>query len=230
MAMGAMGKYIAFHKAKDALNGEVEAFYGKLNGLIPHIKSIGGYEKVYKQDILNFDCEEFNKVIITRHSIRNFSDEKVDIDLVKSAIELAQHCPSACNRQPTKIHIVGSEDGIKYLSKHLQGVGGFADDCKMFLIVTGCVSAFDFVENNQWLVNAGIFVGILELTLHSKGIASCVVQRPLVRSNRIDMLRNYFDIPDNEEIVCVIGMGMYMDEFCVPVSTRLTLDEIVTVK
>lgn len=230
MAMGALDAYVKFHTKNNALNGEIKIKYKNLNALIKRTKNIGGADKYYKADILNFDADEFNKVILSRHSIRNFSDEKVDIDAVKAAIELAKHCPSACNRQPTKIHIAEKEKDIKYLSKNLQGVGGFADECKMFLIVTGSISAFNFMENNQWIVSAGIFVGTLELTLHSKGIASCVIQRPLVRSKDIVAFRDHFDIPDNEEVICMVGLGMYPDEFFAPSSARLPLEEILKIK
>ncbi|MGN1202537.1 MAG: nitroreductase family protein [Eubacterium sp.] len=230
MAMGAIDEYVEWHKEINELNSDIEKEYEILKSTIPNINNIGGTNNFYKADILNFNIDEFNKVLCTRHSIRNFSDEAVDIEKVKKAIDYANKCPSACNRQPTKIYIVNSSKGVKYLAENLQGIGGFADDCKMFLLVTGNVSAFDFVENNQWLVNAGIFVGTLELTLHSRGIASVVIQRPLVRSKKIDELRNWFDIPDNEEIVCIIGLGMYPDEFKVPASARLPLDKITQIK
>lgn len=230
MAMGAIDAYAEFHTQHNALNEEIKAKYEKLNTLIKRTKNIGGADKYYKADILNFNAEEFNKVVLSRHSIRNFSEEKVDIDAVKAAIELAKHCPSACNRQPTKIHIVEKEEDIAYLSKRLQGAGGFADDCKMYLVVTGSVSAFGFMENNQWIVSAGIFVGTLELALHSKGIASCVIQRPLVWSKDAVAFREYLNLPDNEELVCMIGLGMYPEEFFAPSSARLPLNDIVKFK
>lgn len=233
MALGAIDEYVEWHKEKNELNSDVEKEYKILKSTVPDTpdkNSIGGTNSFYKADILNFNIDEFNKVLCSRHSIRNFSDEDVDIEEVKKAIDYANKCPSACNRQPTEIYIVNSSKGVKYLSENLQGIGGFSDDCKMFLLVTGNVSAFDFVENNQWLVNAGIFVGTLELTLHSRGIASVVVQRPLVRSRKINELRNFFTIPDNEEIVCILGLGMYPDEFKAPKSARLPLNKIIQIK
>lgn len=42
---------------------------------------------------------ELENLIKTRRSIRNFTDQSIDIDLVKKLIELGIHAPSACNIQ-----------------------------------------------------------------------------------------------------------------------------------
>ena len=39
----------------------------------------------------------------TRHSIRQFGEDKVKIEDIKKAIELAQRAPSACNRQAVRV-------------------------------------------------------------------------------------------------------------------------------
>lgn len=226
MAVSAIGEYVQWHKERNILDSEVENRYKKLISVFSETDKSGGAEKFAKSDILNFDAKEFDKVLYSRHSLRNFSGEDVDVETLKEAVDKANRCPSACNRQPTKVYIVKNKKSVQYLSGHLEGTGGFADDCKNFLIVTGNSAAFEFVENNQWIVNAGIFAGTLQLTLHSQGIASCVINSPLVRSKKITQIRNYFSIPENEEIVCFMGVGMYPDEFSAPVSKRFTVDEI----
>lgn len=226
MAMCAIAEYIQWHKDKNVLNKDIEKQYEKLMKVFPHNEKSGGTRKCVKSEILDFDCNEFDKVLYSRRSIRNFSDEEVNSEIIMEAVKRANRCPSACNRQPTKVYIVKSMNARKYLADHLQGTGGFAEKCKCFLIVTGSVAAFNFTENNQWLINAGIFVGTLELTLHSSGIASCVINSPLVRSKNINEMRNLFKIPEDEEIVCFIGIGMYPDEFSVPFSKRLPINKI----
>lgn len=180
-----------------------------------------------RNHILDFNPEELTKIIETRHSIRDFSEEPIDTNCVKEAIIAANRCPSACNRQSTRVHIVSTVLGKKELENTLDGVGGFADKCSAYLLVTGNISAFEFAENNQWIVNAGIFVGYLVLTLHARGIASCVIQRPLVRNKKIKKTRELFGIKENEEVICILGIGRYPAEFRVPVSQRFSSDNLV---
>lgn len=228
MAMGAIKKYVEWNDEKGALNPDVKTAYEKLASKITINQEIGGTQRFSKEQVLNFNADEFNKVVMTRHSMRHFGQEEVNVESIKQAIELAKQCPSACNRQPTKVHIINKQEDKDFLASQLEGAGGFAGSCSAFLFITGDATAFSFNESNQWIVNAGIFTGYLVLALHAKGIASCVIQRPVVRSKKLIGMRNYFKIPDNEEIICAIGLGSYPEEFNVPASARLPIDEIVT--
>lgn len=190
----------------------------------------GGASYYITKDILHTDLDAFQNLVDTRHSIRNFGDKDITIEELKAAVQDANKCPSACNRQSTKVYIINSEDGKKYMASHLEGTGGFADECAGFILVTGNISAFDFLENNQWIVSGGIFVGFLVLALHARGIATCVVQRPFVRSKQMQDMRNHFSIPDNQEIICAIGYGAYPDSFMAPNSVRLNNERIIEIR
>lgn len=228
MAIGALRQYLNWHIEKDALDPEIATGIEHIQRKIAVTYNVGGTVYLTRREIQDFNSDDVSKAIYTRHSVRHFSKEKVDNLSIMEAIKEAEQCPSACNRQPTRVHLFSSEEEKKYLSEHLEGVGGFAENCSAFIIITGSVSAFSFTENNQWLVNAGIFVGYLVLTLHTRGIGSCVIQRPLIRSTELNELRNHFNIPEDEEIVCAIGLGKYPDSFYAPVSARRPVDEIIT--
>lgn len=112
MAMCAIAEYIQWHKDKNVLNKDIE----KLMKVFPHNEKSGGTRKCVKSEILDFDCNEFDKVLYSRHSIRNFSDEEVNSEIIMEAVKRANRCPSACNRQPTKVYIVKSMNARKYLA------------------------------------------------------------------------------------------------------------------
>lgn len=229
MAMGAIDTYVQWHKDKNALDERIAAAYDKLQSLIPlEENDMGGFINMTRDEALDFDSKEFEKIMLTRHSLRSFDNSReLDLKAVEEAIELANHCPSACNRQPTKVYIVKDQKNLDHFSQKMEGVGGFAKECQAFLILTGNVSAYCFNENNQWLVSGGIYAGNLVLALHSKGIASCVIQRTLVRSQEIKAFREILDIPENEEIFVAIGIGMYPEEFKAPKSSRLAIDKLI---
>lgn len=229
MALGAIKQYVEWNRDHHALNDDVSTCFDHLLETIPFDCSVGGGANHYcKRSLLTFDLDAYKKVVYSRHSIRSFGSDDVPKDTLIDAVEDANRCPSACNRQSTKVHIIMSQDGKAYMADHLEGTGGFAESCNGFILVTGSVSAFDFTENNQWIVSAGIFVGNLVLALHARKVASCVIQRPLVRSKSMLEMRNRFNIPDNEEIICAIGYGFYPEEFSAPDSVRLPAEEIVS--
>ncbi len=53
---------------------------------------------------------EFSKLILARRSVREFSDKKVDVKIVKRILEAAMTAPSAGNLQAYKMHLVRSKD------------------------------------------------------------------------------------------------------------------------
>ncbi len=227
MALNATAEYLRWNREKGAPLTGLEEKFAAVGAKIPQVITSGGAVEYEKGTLLDFDATEFEKVVNSRHSVRCFGEEKVDVEKVKEAIFAANRCPSACNRQMTRVHIVSSDDGKRFLSERSQGVGGFAEDCDMFLLITSNISAFDFMENNQWIVSAGIFMGYLTLELHARKIASCVVQRNLIRTQKINEIRDYFKLPNNEEIICSMGIGSYPDKFKVPQSVRLPLEELI---
>lgn len=48
---------------------------------------------------------DFDTVVRTRRSVRGFSRREVPLELVREALELAQHSPSNCNAQPWRVFI-----------------------------------------------------------------------------------------------------------------------------
>lgn len=50
--------------------------------------------------------KNYEELVKSRHSIRRFSDEPINIEAVQAAICLAQYTPSACNRQGWRTRII----------------------------------------------------------------------------------------------------------------------------
>ncbi|MQS76217.1 nitroreductase [Companilactobacillus halodurans] len=48
---------------------------------------------------------EFEDTVNQRHSIRNYSDKKVDPDIIRKIVEIAQKSPSWVDSQPTKVYV-----------------------------------------------------------------------------------------------------------------------------
>lgn len=173
------------------------------------------------------DDDALEEIIRSRHSIRSFSAEQVDAEKLKKALELAMRAPSACNRQPTRVYILHHDD-FDLIQNWTGGVKTFIDQVDKLLIITSQMSAFEKDEYYQYTVSAGIFVGYLTLTLHAKGIGNCVLQRSLIGNGTWNEIRQQIGIPENEQSICAIAIGVPKTEVKVPVSKRLSYDRVVS--
>lgn len=62
---------------------------------------------------------EFEKVVNTRHSVRDFSDKKISNDILNKIVKLAQRTPSWTNSQPWKVYIAKGDALRQIKSAHL---------------------------------------------------------------------------------------------------------------
>lgn len=229
MSRDALKAYLDFHKEKSFVNDDIVEIQNRLNGLTDYLEKnneqCGGYLTLKKED-MQYSVEQIETLFNTRHSIREFSGEEVTQEEIMKAVALAQRCPSACNRQCSRVYFVNKQKYMTEMKTDLQGVGGFADASYGFLLVTGNKSAYHLDERNQYLVSASIFAGYLSLALHAYSIASCVIQRSVSPSNQWDEFKRTNNIPDDEQIILMMAIGKYKEETKVPVSKRFPIESI----
>lgn len=173
---------------------------------------------------------DFKALFENRHSIRQFSDKPVDIDLVKKAARLAMKAPSACNRQSAKVYYFKEPEKNQKLGKVINGNTGFEAEVKNYLVITSDINCYtSSYERNQPYVDGSLYAMSLMLCLEYYGIASCALQnseaRPLDKA-----IRRITGIPKNEVIVLFIAIGNYKDEFTVAVSKRKNLEDVLIIE
>lgn len=231
MFLDALSSYLRFHKEIDYTDdviSEVTTIYESLCNLVSLSSTIhGGTLLVDKPKYTTEEKEIFTKFINDRHSVREFDKTPVDISKLHQSIELAMRCPSACNRQCYRVHILDHKD-FDIITGWLEGIGGFVDELDKLLIITGKVSMYRKEEEYQHVVTSSIFAGYLTLTLQMNEIGACVIQRNLHPNNRWELLSKQLEIPGDELPVCCIGIGSLKSQYKVPVSYRLPYDSVVT--
>ncbi len=224
-----VSEYLEFNKKIGFDNEDIKQIKEMHDKLIQKIVGkdarYGGVDEIAKSE-MDFDIESLENFFNTRHSVREFSGESVSEETLKKAIALAQKCPSACNRQGVRVYSIKGEKFLEEMKSSLDGIGGFAKDVDRFLLITGKQSAYKLAEKNQYAVSASIFAAYLTLTLHTYGVAACVVQRPLVPNKYWVAFRDKNGIPADEQLVIMIGIGGYKDKTKVPVSKRFAIDRI----
>lgn len=174
--------------------------------------------------------QSFENFMLSRHSVRQFSDTDIDIENIRKAVDLAKYAPTACNRQAYQVYLYDSPKMTDQIGEFIAGNTGFASDVKRYLIITGFLSSFyDSFERNQVYVEAGIFIMSLVEALHNFGIASCVLQNGEHRKKQRKLKELCKEIGEDEKIIAFVAIGNYKDEVTYAVSNRKTVDEILKV-
>lgn len=170
--------------------------------------------------------ESFRGLMLARRSVRAFADSPVSKEMVAQAVRTAQLAPSACNRQPWRVHAFSDKERIQSLLSLQNGNKGFGHVVPFLLIVTANSSGyFDASERLQPYVDAGLFSMSLILALQSVGLSSCCLNWCV--DPHVDQLAHLqADIPADERIVMYIAVGYADSDVWVPRSARRAMENI----
>lgn len=176
-----------------------------------------------------FDIKLFEKLLIGRKSCRIYSDEEITDQEINNVVSLAQLSPSACNRQPVRVHCYRDKKLIeKIILAQKADVNWCLNSKVLFVITINRRYYRDYIERNQGMFDAGLFSMNLSLALHSVGIASCF--KMAQKGNSIDKdTKNIAAIPQSEDICVLICTGKYPHEPSpIAISNRISIDSVLT--
>jgi nitroreductase len=162
-----------------------------------------------------------------RRSTRNFNSKPVEIDIIKKAVQVAQLSPSACNRQPWKLHIYEKREIIDQMLALQNGNSGFGH--KIPLLAVMCCdlgSFFDSTERHEAHLDGGLFLMSFIYAIQTLGLSSCCLN--WCTSPEIDHKAHTLgDIPRNERILTFLAIGYPETNTIVPLSARRPLDDVL---
>ncbi len=227
MAYDALCEYVEWHQEQQYSDDLVQKVaewindYSNTRKLMP-LERFGGTQ-IHTKNEMNVSAIE--NLFNNRHSCRTYLDEEIDHALLEKAISLANRYPSACNRQAVRLHIVNHsrQDCIKHWFGDKKS---FWNDAKEFIMVCAKVSSYVPDEYQQYEVSAGIYIGYLTLALQTYGIGYCVIQREVLNTDDFRTFATELCIPKDEQLICLVACGLEPDEYRVPVSHRLNVNEM----
>lgn len=227
-----INEYFIFHEEKKfILNENIKNQYNSLQNLVKSksVKfTIRRQLKMSKKDYFDKSDESFFEFSNSRSSIRNWTKENVDIDLILKSLDLCRNTPSACNRQSVRVHLYTNKNKIDEILKIQGGNRGFGHLSSFLIIVTFEPSVF-FEENerNSGFVDGGMYCMNILYALHAKKIAACILNA--AHSPEKDMyIRKYTNIPSSEVFVAMIAGGIPPKNFMIAKSFRYPLEDILT--
>lgn len=193
-------------------------------------------DKTVQAGVVNFSKEEYTKLASgnfeqlanSRHTLRSFSSEPLDNDLIIKALELSRKTPSACNRQCWKVYWVKSPKAKKELLRLQKGHRGFGEAADSFLVITGDLSTcFGLEEYKQIYIDCGLYAMTLMNALHYKGVGVCPLNW-CETHKKSQQLRSALGIPASDDIIMILGIGSLPAKVISAKSIRKQLKETLT--
>ena len=202
--LSCINAYIAKNRECGLENTELEERAGKLPGLA---NDCGGVITITPPTAP--EKMTFRELMVSRHSIRHFSDQPVDRETLIKAIDLAQYTPSACNRQSWKTRIITDKKTIEGVLTNQNGNQGFGQEIDKLLIITADLRA---QQKNRELfqayIDGGMYAQNVLNSLFSFGIGSIPLSASLTETQEKNV-RTIMKIDDAEVLIMFIGIGTY---------------------
>jgi nitroreductase len=170
------------------------------------------------------------QLCMARRSIRAFRPDPVAQRDVHEAIALAQSSPSACNRQPWRVHLYRHRRQMDALLALQNGNRGFGDRIPLLLVITADADGFfDASERNQPYIDAGLFVMTLLLALQARGLSTCCLNWCITDPGMDAKAHRDGGIPESERIIMYIAVGYADENALVPRSVRRDIGSFMVV-
>lgn len=148
--------------------------------------------------------------LLTRRSVRKYTDQKIDKETILQLIKAAQYAPTAHNKQPWEFLVVDDKEMLAHL-RHVQRWTSFAKDAACVVLVCGDKnnSFSRDKEDEKWSfvdVDCALATQNLLLAAHAKGIGTCYCGAAPMQKV-IDSLSEYLNLPENIRPFSIVVMG-----------------------
>jgi nitroreductase/NAD-dependent dihydropyrimidine dehydrogenase PreA subunit len=165
--------------------------------------------------------EQVENLMLTRRSIRAYSDKTIEREKIERLLKIAAHAPRAHNWQNVKFIVVGPDKKDKLESlAHDYFITLLEDDIGIitreagFKILLGApftialyADKSDEGETNLSMWNCIIEAQSLLLAAHGMGLGGCYNGLLLYAYNNYPKLQEFFSIPEDKKIYMFVALG-----------------------
>lgn len=158
---------------------------------------------------------QIEECIKSRRSVRKYSEEEINNEVLSEIVDFARFSPSWKNTQVVRYHVVKNPDIKEKIAQNC--VLGFEFNaktivrCKALVIVSVVTKlsgyekdgSYSTSQEDRWeMFDAGIANQTFCLAAHSKGVGSVILG--VFDENKI---RQYVSLPENERVTNLIALG-----------------------
>jgi nitroreductase len=232
-ALNAMNEYLVFNRGcgvtvDSAITDGVSRLQF-LQGNIAIAYGLGGIRPVTREGIHAAAAMDLEAFFASRYSVRQFSDQQVDMALIEKAAAMAQKTPSVCNREAGRVAVISDKTFMNRAFSHQNGNRGFGDRADKLLIVAADQACFLNVgERYQAWIDGGMYAMSLVYALHSLGLGTCCLNWS-VEPQADRALHADLGLPQQWAVIMMIAVGHMPECFSVAQSPRRPLSEVLRV-
>lgn len=198
---------------------QVQEVDNSLRKNIPYIRS--------DSEKPNIDYAEILKLAKYRRSVRWFSEEKVEREIIERAIHVAAYSPTACNRQPYEFRIFDDPKLVSEVIKLPMGTGGFGHQVPCVAVVVGKLRNY-FNERDRHLIYIDGSLAIMSFIygLEVQGVGSCCINWPDIPKLEKKMA-SLLKLEKDERPIMLVAFGYPHPEGMVANSTKKTQKQLI---
>ena len=143
--------------------------------------------------------------IMTRTSIRSFTDEPLTDSQIETLLRAGMAAPSAVNKQPWKFVVVKNKPILQQIADSLPNTRLASAVCA--IVVCGDMTkTLDGVARDFWIHDCSAATENILLAAHALELGA-VWAGIFPNPDRVDKLRGLIDLPETQIPLCVIAIG-----------------------
>lgn len=154
---------------------------------------------------------DFKTLAQMRRSHRKFTDQEIDSDDVRLILRAALMSPTSKSCRAWHFIIVDDKQDLEKLSDAKAFGGSFIKGAPIAIVVTG-----NPMENDCWIEDGSIAAISMQYQAQDLGLGSCWAQMDKRGLNdgttATEVIRGILDIPEDQQVLCVLGIGYPADE------------------
>lgn len=169
---------------------------------------------------INISFDDLSDLMSNRHSVRWFEDREVDIVQLQKCADIAVNAPTACNRQPYKIHVTSSREEAVEIASIAGGTNGFAHNIPCTIVVTGDLSYYPNERDRHIIyIDSSLMIMQFVLLLESVGLSTCLLNWTDIPVKE-KKLRGLISLEIYERPIMMLAVGYARDGGGIPYSQK----------
>ena len=144
--------------------------------------------------------------IMTRTSIRSYTAEPITDSQIETLLKAGMAAPSALNKQPWKFVVVRNRATLREIADSIGPSRPAASAACVIAVCGDMTKTLDGVGRDFWIHDCSAATENILLAAHALGFGA-VWMGVFPDTDRVNVVRSVLDIPDNQEVLCLIAIG-----------------------
>lgn len=149
---------------------------------------------------------DFKDIVQRRRSIRQFTDEPVTDDQLKTILRAALMAPTGHSKRAWQFFVVKDKEQLGILSQCKEAGGEFLSKAAVAVVV-----AYDAEASDVWIEDAAIAAVTMQYQATELGLGSCWSQIRCRKDNQgvdaAENIRKQLGLESQLQVLCIIGFG-----------------------